>query len=47
MKKISQIGPQSPLLLRIELKHSSPLIWRSVLVPDNITLIKLHRTIQE
>ena len=47
MKKVSRIGPQSLLQLRIELKHSSPLIWRSVLVPDNITLIKLHRTIQE
>ncbi len=47
MKKVSQIGPQSLLQLRIELEHSNPSIWRSVLVPDNITLVKLHRVIQE
>jgi len=40
-------GPRSLLLLRIELEHSSPAIWRSVLVPDNITLVKLHRVFQE
>ena len=47
MKKASRTGPRSLLLLRIELEHSSPAIWRSVLVPDNITLVKLHRVIQE
>lgn len=47
MSKVSRLGPKSLLQLRIELKHSSPVIWRSVLVPDNITLVKLHRVIQE
>lgn len=47
MKKVSRTGPRSLLLLRIELEHSSPAIWRSVLVPDNITLVKLHRVFQE
>ncbi|MBA1444190.1 MAG: plasmid pRiA4b ORF-3 family protein [Chromatiales bacterium] len=47
MKKVSQIGPQSLLQLRIELEHSNPSIWRRVLVPENITLVKLHRVIQE
>ena len=47
MKKVSQIGQQSLLQLRIELEHSNPSIWRSVLVPDNITLVKVHRVIQE
>jgi len=47
MKKVSRIGPESQLQLRIELEHSNPTIWRSVLVPDNITLVKLHRVIQE
>ena len=28
--------------LRIELKHVEPLVWRRVLVPDNVTLAKLH-----
>jgi len=47
MKKVGRTGPRSLLLLRIELEHSSPAIWRSVLVPDNITLVKLHRVFQE
>jgi len=47
MSKVSRIGPQSLLQLRIELTHSSPLIWRVILVPENITLMKLHRIIQE
>jgi hypothetical protein len=32
--------------LRIELKHSKPLIWRRVLVPENVTLAKLHGILQ-
>jgi hypothetical protein len=28
--------------LRIELKHVEPLIWRRVLVPENVTLARLH-----
>jgi len=33
--------------LRIELKRIQPLIWRRVLVPETITLPKLHLTLQE
>ncbi len=47
MNIVSRTGPNSLLLLRIELEHCSPVIWRSVLVPDNITLVKLHRVFQE
>ncbi len=47
MKKVSRIGPESLLQLRIELEDSNPVIWRSVWVPDTITLIKLHLVIQE
>src|SRR5215813_7697583 len=32
--------------LRIELKHVEPLIWRRVLVPENVTLAKLHIILQ-
>lgn len=46
MSKVRRIGPTALLQLHIELEHSQPLIWRSVLVPDNITLIKLHSVIQ-
>ena len=46
MSKITRLGPQSLLQLRIELEHSHPLIWRTVLVPDTVTLVKLHEVIQ-
>jgi hypothetical protein len=46
MSKIRRLGPTGLLELRIELEQSQPLIWRTVLVPDNITLIKLHSVIQ-
>ena len=46
MSKIRRLGPTALLQLHIELEHSEPLIWRTVLVPDNITLIKLHSVIQ-
>lgn len=46
MSKIRRSGPSALLQLHIELEHSQPLIWRRVLVPDNITLIKLHSVIQ-
>jgi hypothetical protein len=39
-------SPKTQLQLRIELEHSQPLIWRVVLVPGNITLVKLHQVIQ-
>lgn len=32
--------------LRIELKHIEPLIWRRILVPENIALPKLHGVLQ-
>lgn len=32
--------------LRIELKHVEPLVWRRVLVPENVTLAKLHIILQ-
>ena len=42
-------GPKRPtiwLLLKIELAEIRPLIWRRVLVPETITLPKLHAVIQ-
>jgi hypothetical protein len=35
--------PAAWLLLKIELADIRPLIWRRVLVPETITLAKLHR----
>ena len=32
--------------LRIELKHIEPVVWRRVLVPDTVTLPKLHVIVQ-
>ena len=32
--------------LRVELKQVKPLVWRRVLVPENITLPKLHMVLQ-
>jgi hypothetical protein len=46
MSKIRRLGPTALLQLHIELEHSQPLIWRTVAVPDNITLIKLNSVIQ-
>jgi hypothetical protein len=46
MSKIRRLGPTALLELRIELEQSQPLIWRTVAVPDNITLVKLHSVIQ-
>ena len=40
---------KSPTLqyqVRVELKRITPLIWRRVLVPDNVTLAKLHGILQ-
>ncbi|HEJ2858859.1 TPA: plasmid pRiA4b ORF-3 family protein, partial [Pseudomonas aeruginosa] len=34
------------LLLHIELKWITPTIWRRFVVPENITLGKLHHVIQ-
>ncbi len=32
--------------LRIELHEVKPLVWRRVLVPENVTLAKLHTILQ-
>ena len=32
--------------LRIELRHVKPLVWRRILVPENVTLTKLHTILQ-
>jgi hypothetical protein len=34
------------LQLRVELQRVKPLVWRRLLVPDNITLAKLHLALQ-
>ena len=38
--------PPSLLLLHMELRHTDPLVWRAVLVPDTVTLVQLHQVIQ-
>jgi Plasmid pRiA4b ORF-3-like protein len=38
--------PSATLQLHIELRGSKPKIWRRVLVPETITLAKLHAVIQ-
>lgn len=43
---VTRIAPARSLLLRIELKWIEPLVYRRVLVPETITLGRLHRTIQ-
>ena len=43
----SRLSPQSLLQLRIELLGTEPLVWRCILVPDTITLVRLHAVIQE
>ena len=32
--------------IRIELRHVKPLVWRRILVPENVTLAKLHTILQ-
>lgn len=46
MSKVRRLGPTALLELRIELEHSQPLIWRTIAVPNNVTLVKLHSVIQ-
>lgn len=41
------LSPTTIYQLKVTLKDSHPTIWRRVQVPDNITLSKLHRIIQE
>jgi hypothetical protein len=35
------------LQLKVSLDDFKPMVWRRVLVPDSISLVKLHRVIQE
>ena len=37
---------EAQLQLRIELLHVKPMVWRRVLVPESITLVKLHVVLQ-
>jgi hypothetical protein len=39
-------GPERIYQLRIELQHIEPRIWRTILVPDTLTLAKLDRVVQ-
>lgn len=45
--KVQRIkAPVGVLQLHIELRHTKPKIWRRVLVPETITLARLHGVIQ-
>ena len=45
--KVQRIkAPAATLQLHIELRHLKPKVWRRVLVPETITLAKLHLVIQ-
>jgi hypothetical protein len=46
MSKIRRFGHTTLLQLHIELEQSERRIWRTVLVPHTITLVKLHGVIQ-
>lgn len=39
-------APEHVYQLRIELQHIVPAIWRRILVPETLTLVKLDRVIQ-
>lgn len=39
-------GPKCIYQLRIELQHIEPQIWRKLLVPDTLTMVKLDRVVQ-
>lgn len=39
-------APESILVLRVDLAHLKPAIWRRLEVPADITLAQLHRVIQ-
>jgi hypothetical protein len=42
--KVQRIkAPAAILQLHIELRGTKPKVWRRVLVPETITLVKLHR----
>lgn len=46
MAKVQNLRPQAELMLKMELKSIEPKIWRQVVVPESITLTKLHHIIQ-
>jgi len=39
-------APQHVYQLRIELQHIAPAVWRRIVVPETLTLVKLDRVIQ-
>ena len=46
MAKVHHLPATGLLQLRIELESIEPLIWRQLVVPDTITLTRLHHVIQ-
>lgn len=44
--RVQSLKAPAALQLRIELRHLRPKIWRRVLVPETITLRRLHAVIQ-
>ena len=45
-KPPGRTGPQCVYQLRVELQHIEPRIWRTILVPQTLTLAKLDRVVQ-
>lgn len=45
-KPVTTKAPESIHVLRIDLAHLKPAIWRRIEVPSGITLAQLHRVIQ-
>jgi hypothetical protein len=45
-KPPGRTGPKCIYQLRIELQYIEPRIWRTILVPDTLTLAKLDRVVQ-
>ena len=45
-KPATRKAPESILVLRVDLAHLKPAIWRRLEVPADITLAQLHRVIQ-
>ena len=46
MNQVINLPPPMLLQLRIQLQGVEPAVWRQVLVPESITLPRLHRVIQ-
>jgi hypothetical protein len=47
-KKVRRNGASVPqrILLRVTIRHIEPPVWREISVPDDFTLMQLHRTLQ-